>query len=243
MFYPFYSRYTKGVVYTSVVTIIIRASKKHATVEVYRRITCMTTSPSRLTSTAGPLTCLAVGGADNNFSAVFTAIKNVSTGFCFSWNDGYGSAVEASNSSILTHHHRLAPTESFTTFTLASSSAQRNHPALLPLCKDGSITVDGTQAEDPDVWLCRKVNENFPANTMEMPLIFIQTNGNASLLGCFGKGPGPLNISTSTLNVNTGDLEPTNNAVRLRILLGDLRAELNQRLNAVAGNPPFLRTT
>ena len=180
----------------------------------------MTTVFASLTLTEDPLTCLAVGGADNSFpvieyKVVLTATENVGTGFWFSWNYGYSSAVEVSTStSIWTYYEKV-------------------------------FTLEGTRAEAPNVLICREANESFPANAIGMLLVSIQTEGNTlgvSLGGSFGKDPGPLKISTPTLPVNTGDFQTTN-VLHLRKHFADLRADLNQKLNAKAGNPPFLRTT
>ena len=119
---------------------------------------------------------------------------------------------------------------------------------------DKVITIDGTPSEDPDVgpgvykdmnftWLCRKVNESFPANVMEMPLVSLQSKGNASRGGCYGTGLGPLNISTPSFKVYTGDLELTDYVFKLRIQKGDRHADFSQRIKVVAGDPPSLQIT
>ena len=194
--------------------VVLSACKQRVTIE---RVTCMTTVFASLTLTEDPLTCLTVGDADNSFpvieySVVLTATENVGTGFWFSWNYGYSSAVEVSTSTII-----------FTYY-------------------DKVFTLEGTRAEAPNVLICREANESFPANAIGLPLVSIQTEGNTSLGCSFGKGPGPLKISTPTLHVNTGDFQTTN-VPHLRKHFADLRADLNQRLNAIAGNPPFLRAT
>ena len=77
---------------------------------------------------------------------------------------------------------------------------------------DGDITLDGSLSHDPETlpltftWFCRRRYEIFAQND-SLPVVDVPTGQSNASGGCYGYGPGRLNVTTNTLVVDVDKME------------------------------------